>query len=121
MADLINVADFARIIRRCAFNLHSATIVGLSPHLKAMGNRVNNPRIGDLVVEITTRFRDNDLDAVGHLEKVAREPVQYEVPWDEEAEGEPCPTEMVYYIRTFDGRSFRWTNASLIAVLTDLQ
>ena len=37
--------------------------------------------------------------------------------WDEECEGEPAPTERIWYIESLDGKLHRWTNADFIRVV----
>lgn len=76
------------------------------------------PAVGDMVLETSTYWGSraakpplNYLDSVGLLEEITSEPVPME--WDEKEDG-PHPKEKVHYIRTLDGRRFRWVNASFV-------
>jgi hypothetical protein len=112
-------------LRGLAEDLRRAIDLGfglaLSSRAPAYGGRwrrLQEPRPGDLVAEVSTLYRDNAIDAVGRLTRVQQDPVDYGEgadPWDEAAEGRPHPTETVYYIRTLDGREMRWTNAKFVA------
>lgn len=113
--------NLATIIRGFANNAHGATLVGDPwPVTRTFQERMSNVELGDLVVEQSTRRSpEDDLNAVGWLEETAWEKVDFGDPefvWDEDAEGEPHPTEQIFYIRTLDGRRFRWSNARFIAV-----
>lgn len=118
----------ATAFRRCAYNAYLNTLVGSAPPrvIEAL-ERMKNPRVGDWVIETTTVWMGtrSDLDGIGILEEIAREPFVFsgdpDFVWDEEVEGAPHPTETVYYLRTMDGRRFRWTNASIVAVPTELR
>lgn len=127
VANPIGLEQIASAFRRSAYNAYCNTLIGSAPRcITEAFQRMTNPVIGDWVIETTTigRFRHSggtDLDAIGVLENVAAEPVKYSDPdfvWDEKEEGRPHPTERVYYIRTLDGRSFRWINANIVAILT---
>lgn len=114
----------ATSIRRFADAAYGATLVGRAPDCTIDFNRrMRAPQIGDLVIETSTVYRSRgttDIDAVGYLEEVAREKVIFDddpdFVWDETVEGQPHPTEPVTYIRTLDGRRFRWTNANFVAL-----
>lgn len=118
----------ATAFRRSAYIAYRNTLIGNAP--KCVSDtfaRMSAPQIGDWVIETSTvyGFRhspSSDLDGIGILEAVEWENVVFGDPefvWDEETEGRPHPTEKIYYIRTMDGRQFRWSNASIVAVLTD--
>lgn len=117
----IDLEVIATAFRRAAYTQWSNTLIGNAPKcVLDTHDQMKNPRIGDWVIEASTmgggRNPDSsDLDGVGILEEVAEERIEME--WDE-AENGPHPTEGVYYIRTMDGRRFRWHNASIIAVPT---
>lgn len=123
----IDLEILARAFRRTVYNAYGNTLIGSAPKaITDAYNRMKNPQVGDWVIESTTvdgmrHANATDLDGVGILEDIAQEKVDFgdnaEV-WDEEVEGEPHPTETVYYIRTIDGRLFRWTNATIIAAPT---
>lgn len=86
----------------------------------------HNPRVGDLVMEMSTiGFRECNRTRIGYLVKITEEP--YPVPdgmteeeYRKEYEPEPIPTERVYYISLLvDGSECRWTNARFIRVVED--
>ena len=119
--DAVQDADFdprlmAKIIRGFADKAYGAVLVGNpAPVTKALYERMKDAQIGDLVVEISTLHASQvAVDAVGILESAVYEPAFDD--WDEDKEGEPCPKETAWYLRTLDGREFRWTNARFIAV-----
>jgi len=74
--------------------------------------------VGDFVFENTSPPDETipSINKVGWLQRIAHEPRFSNDEWKEMAEGRPCPTERAYYIRTLDGREFRWTNAQMIAL-----
>jgi hypothetical protein len=117
----------ATAFRQSAYMAYSNTLIGNGPEcVHRAFKRMTSPQIGDWVIETSTihgfRHKDGtDLDGIGVLEEIAWEKVDFgdcDFVWDEEAEGRPHPTEKISYIRTMDGRRFRWTNASIVAVLT---
>lgn len=118
----LDLEKLAREVATALYNAYSNTLVGRAPQcVFDLGDRFKDVRAGDLVVEVTTCLMRNGrpaIDAVGHLLRITEEPVDFGDPefvWDEKAEGRPHPTERCYYIRTLDGREFRWTNASFIS------
>jgi len=127
--EAMDIEQIATAFRRCAYNAYSNVLIGNAPKVvRDAYERMKEPRAGDWVIETSTiggmRHKDGtDLDGIGILEKAARENVVFDDPdfaWDEEVEGMPHPTEIVYYIRTMDGMLFRWTNASIIAIQSEL-
>ena len=128
MSDPIPLEEIATAFRRLAYNAYYATLVGNPAKItEDFGNRMKDPMPGDFVIEISTIYRSKgtgDIDAIGILEEQVREKIQWDdsdFVWDEEAEGQPHPTELITYIRTLDGRRFRWSNASFIALPTYLR
>lgn len=119
------LASIARLIGTSVYNAHGAVLVGNPARVtEALYERMKDVRIGDWVVEQTTILMPNRsaLDAVGRLIKITQEKVDFGDPnfvWDGAEEGRPHPTETCTYIRTLDGREFRWTNASFISVPTE--
>lgn len=121
--------QLATMMRGAGYNAYIATLVGSPAQVtERLNKRMMSPQVGDLVFESTTfggvmRHKGgDDLDGVGILEEIAMIPVVYDDPefvWDEVAEGMPHPTEKAWRIRTFDGRLFTWTNASIVAIVTD--
>lgn len=125
----IGLETISTAFRLCAYNCITNAMIGDAPLVvRRAYERMKNPSVGDWVIEASTihEFRHlngADLNGIGVLEEIAWEKVDFEDPafvWDEEAEGAPHPTERVYYIRTMDGRRFRWTNATIVAVQSEL-
>lgn len=116
--------EYARVLRTSADNAWSNTLIGTEARcVHDAYARMKAPVVGDWVIETSTLYVTGrpHLDAVGVLEEAGREPVVWGDPdfvWDEKEDG-PHPTEQVWYIRTLDGRRFRWTNASIIAILSE--
>lgn len=107
------------IIRGIMENLHTALLCGSPTPMQAMLlEDMRRVEIGDLVMESSTSYHiAQDANALGWLREITSEPAFSD--WDEEAEGEECPYEKVWYIDTLDGRRFRWTNASFLTVPID--
>jgi hypothetical protein len=120
----IAVKELAAALRRTIYNAYCATLVGSPAAItEAYSERARDPRIGDMVIESTTIHHPrHDLNGVGILEKIVQEPVDYgaDFIWDEETEGRPHPTERVFYLRTLDGALARWTNANMVAAVSDM-
>lgn len=114
--------ELARIICTVTDNAYGCTFMSDAPvcvqRLRAAFDAIET---GKLIMEQTT-FRmkgRSPLDALGTLLRITQEPVVFSDPdfvWDEKEEGQPHPTEKCTYIKTLDGREFRWTNARFIAV-----
>jgi len=121
--------EIARAIGISTYLAYTTTLVGNpAPITTEYRDRVKDVRVGDMVVEVTTILMSVTgghyraaLDAVGHLVKITQEPVVFSAGfvWDEKEEGRPHPTETCTYIKTLDGREYRWTNASFISVPTE--
>jgi len=60
--------------------------------------RMNNPEVGDLVLEITN-FKAPSIDRIGRLLEIG-----------------PDKFGLAYVIETFDGREFRWSNSDFIVI-----
>lgn len=112
----------ATALRRATYNAHGLALAGSSPNAGRILEFMRTMKPGNMVIETTTvwgmRKGMSDLDGIGILIREAVEPVR-ELVWDIETDG-PLPEERVYYIKTLDGREFRWTNASFIAVPCEL-
>lgn len=111
--------ELERLLEITAYNAYTVSITGLSGNLRALNGRMREPKPGDWVVEMSTiYYEDRNGTRFGTLVRVADEPVY---PEEQRAElgfgpDEPMPTERVWYVRLLDGREFRWTNASFLAV-----
>jgi hypothetical protein len=102
-------------IQASVYNSYRATLIGANIYVvNSLYERFKDVRPGDLVVETTTFHMPGRaaIDAVGYLRRVVWEPI---AEWDDE----PRPTEKVFYIRTLDGREYRWTNADFISAPTE--
>lgn len=125
----VPLEEIATAFRHLCYNAYTATLVGNPAKVTAdFGDRMKDPKIGDFVIETSTVYRSRgtgDIDAIGVLEEVAWEKVAFdsdpEFVWDEAVEGRPHPLERVTYIRTLDGRRFRWVNASFVAAPIELK
>jgi hypothetical protein len=125
-AQPVDLQALAKTLRYSIYNAYIATLIGGAPEITTRySDRARNPKIGDLVVESSTIYRAcRDLDCVGFLEEIAWEKVDFgdhEFVWDEEVERHPHPTERVFYIRTLDGRRYRWNNANMVAAVSGVE
>jgi len=126
-AQPVELQALATTMRRAIYNAYRATIGCNTDVMRAYQARASQPRVGDLVIEATTIYGvrhegGTDLDGIGTLEEIACEPIGLGDPdftWDEAEDG-PRPTEEAFYLRTLDGRRFRWINAQIIAAVRDL-
>lgn len=117
----VDLEKLAGQFRASAYNAYSNTLIGNAPIVVQRAyRRMTDVKVGDLVIECTTVYMKNrpNLDGIGELLSITYEPIPYDPPWDG---GEPCPKEKVYTIKTLDDRTFRWTNAMFISVLTEIQ
>jgi hypothetical protein len=94
----------------------NALVGNPAPSVAEALSRMRDVRVGDLVLETTTYYRQPWSSAgLGYLMELEQEPVSDEENWDGDL---PIPTEPVYYIRPLDGSQerVRWTNARFIAL-----
>lgn len=122
-----DLEQIARTMGVCAYTAWVAVLCGNpTGNQEQLNKRMRDIQVGDWIVETTTilmsvtgRSYRPALDAVGRLVKITQEKVVFSDPdfvWDETAEGKPHPTEACTYIKTLDGREFRWTNASFVSI-----
>ena len=119
-----NAPDLERIARSLACSAYTAYYLGLKMGGSPYFQRVSKPRIGDWVVETSSRYQalktNTCLTTVGELLRIEYCPMYSEEVWAEQfAEGEepePIPTEDIYVIRLLDGREYRWSNAEFVTV-----
>ncbi len=122
---VLDLEKLARQIATAMYNASSSVLVGNAPQcVHDLSARFRDIQPGDLVVERTTCLMAGRpaLDAVGYFLRSAEEPFNISYPefeWDEKVEGKPMPKETVYYIRTLDGREFRWHNADFMSAPTE--
>lgn len=110
-----------------AYCVWKAQLIGTSvPVVKRRYELIDNPGVGDLVMEISSIWqREQDRIRIGYLLRTARE--RYPTPagmtdeeYRAEYEGEDLPTEPVTYIRLLvDGTECRWTNCRFIRVVDE--
>jgi len=105
--------------------LHSASL-NCTPMLGHVQAWMRSPKVGDMVVEVTTAFMRADKgdqerarhDSFGTLLAIEAEPVHSDSDWErvkDDFDG-VRPTEKVYYVATMDGAVARWTNARFVRV-----
>ena len=127
----VQLQQAARLAAYSAYAAYMATLRGDVP----AGSHQNfQPEVGVPVVEISTigmwdnlvhykldesreHLRDV-LNCIGTLERIANEPLYTPEQWVEmgESENDPISSQKAWYIRTLDGREFRWENALFIRV-----
>ena len=108
----------ADMLSEAAYMGYRLTLGSVPPWMAAIGRRMREIQVGDLVQEISTYPHGHapKLAAsmrIGHLRCICQEPIAME--WDEQQDG-PKPSETVYYIDGLDGAERRWTNASFVAI-----
>ncbi len=125
-------AQLQEAARWAAYSAYGAYMATLRGDVPAWSHKNFEPEVGQPVVEISTigmwdepeRYAakeeyahlSNVLNCIGTLERIAAEPVWTEEEWKEGGDTGPIPTQKVWYIRTLDGREFRWENATFIRV-----
>jgi hypothetical protein len=110
-----------RLLEITIYNLHLMCLVGYpAPKVKQLDDRMRAPRVGDLVLEVSTIYWEERVGTrLGRLERTVREPVFTPEEWAEGGGGtDPIPTEDIWYLTLADGREYRWHNATFIAVPT---
>lgn len=106
----------ANMLSHAAHMGYRLTLGGVPPWMVAVGKRMREIQIGDLVQETSTYYGRGGYAAsmrLGRLLRIEQEPIAME--WDEKEDG-PTPLERVYYIKGLDGVEHRWTNASFVAI-----
>ncbi len=124
-------AQLQEAARLACYSAYAAYMATLRGDVPAWSHKNFEPVVGQPVVEISTmgmwgadpaKYKPehahlaNVLNCIGTLERIAAEPVWTEAEWKAEGETGPIPTQKVWYIRTLDGREFRWENATFIRV-----
>ena len=114
-----------QLLAKTAYKIWALVLVGNPcPSVAATLRDMENPQPGDLVFETSTyggcmrgtdgKWEPVGLHGVGYLIKIVCEPCKVGE-WDVAVDG-PIPTEQVIYMRLFDGREMRWTNASVLKI-----
>lgn len=111
----IDLETLARLVQGATSTAWALALGGTERCLKTY-EHMANPQPGDFVMEQSTALMPSRpaLDGVGELLRVTEEN-RTVAEWDIESDG-PIPKERVFYIKTFDGREYRWTNASFVKV-----
>ncbi len=117
----MSTEEDARVLLAIGMRLWNSVLHGCNAGSRIkLFERMSHPEPGDLVYErsssfmLPPQFPDYPaLNKVGHLISIAREPLPNWVEYDED---DPNPGERVIYIRTLDGRTYRWTNADVVAI-----
>ena len=124
-----------RMLAQVGYEFYRSHLIGGAPpsHTKRY-QRMNDIRIGDLVIELSTAgwWMKGDKphpgpyeylvveNAIGIVDKIAQEPYPHaegDMPWNTEEEG-PEPQERVVYLKLLhNGVVFRWTNARFATIL----
>jgi len=118
---IIDHEEVMRALASSAYRAYMFSCVSQAPLAVEYMNRVTNPNVGDLVMEVSN-FGADAINRIGRLISARPEnpPVSQVDPetYDESAWGRPYPPymEMTHRIRTLDGREFAWTNARFIAI-----
>lgn len=98
-------------------DLWGACLVGNpAPSVKELRHWLENPRVGDLVIEITSYARqDTDRRRFGRLLKIVQDPI-----WDADDEeidpADRAMTEDVWHIETHVGEIVIWRNCKFLRV-----
>jgi len=117
--------ELVRLLKGAAYQAWRASLCAGPRSITDLFSELKNPKVGDLVMEISTLFmKGNDpVEGIGRLVSITQEPVYTPEAWKASgaSEGEAVPTEPVYTIALIfdDGREFRWRNAMFIKVKTD--
>lgn len=120
--------ELARLICCAAYHAHVLATTSEGPRARHYAKRASGPRVGDMVVE-TTAFgkpravpglnaiaAGDFLRCVGRLIEIKVEPMPGR---DDEANGEPSPTERAFYIESLAGETVRWTNCRFVVIPED--
>jgi hypothetical protein len=101
-------------------NRHYGTALAApSPLGKAEYQELNEPKVGDIVMEKSSIGRRPNRDRIGRLLRIESQPICKPEEWDEKTEGRPVPTEQAWVIQPLLGHrdEITWTNASFIKVV----
>jgi ribosomal protein L14 len=97
MSDM-NASLLVHLLIVNAYTAYLCTIGSRAPRVQKLGERMEHPIIGDIVLEVSKLAAQPELDRIGEL-------VMADV------------SEKRYTIHTFDGRLVTWTDAAFIAVV----
>ena len=127
-------AQLQQAARLACYSAYAAYMATLRGDVPAGSHKNFEPVVGMPVVEISTIGMWDNLDrykldpsrehlrdvlnCIGTLERTANEPLYTPEQWTEmgESEDDPISSQKAWYIRTLDGREFRWENATFIRV-----
>ena len=122
--------ELREAVRLIGCATHAAYMCTLRGDIPAGSSDNFKPQVGRLVMECSSFYyafqqhgfeRGYDpLNCIGTLERIASEPLKTPEEWNEgiedKSEWEVPPDESVHYLRTLDGREYRWTNCMFILV-----
>lgn len=110
-----DLEPIARLLQHATNTAWSLALQG-TPRSDDAYKHMGNIKPGDMVMETSTALMQSRpaLDGIGELLRVVQEDVPFD-DWNVDTDG-PIPKERVYYIKTLDGREFRWTNATFVKV-----
>lgn len=119
--------EMKRLMFPMAYRAYTATLIGGAPAAtRAMYERMKRPQPGDLVIEVSTCPRlmraeadPNDPTWDGQFVTYVGSEVRTTAYNDDEGGAEW--SEEVHVCLNPDGTTFEWTNASIVAVPTDMQ
>lgn len=103
--------ELARLLEVAAYNLYRATIVPHSGSQREIHEDVYNPRVGDLVLEVSAY--GVELGSDGEIVQGSRLGRWLRTEHEEYEDGASCKFDV---IETVDGREFRWHNHKFIKV-----
>ena len=100
------IHDLFSVFEATAYNLWMAALQGRTPATQALYQRMKNPQVGDMVMEITSYRRiTKDRRGTGTLIAIEDNENRFLKKWT---------------IQTPDGRTCDWTNADVIAIPSDV-
>ena len=98
--------DLFSVFEATAYNLWMAALQGRTPATQALYQRMRNPQVGDMVMEITSyRLTKKDRRGTGTLIAIEDNENRFLKKWT---------------IQTPGGDTCDWTNADVIAIPTDV-
>lgn len=121
---LASDSQLLQLLIASAYAAYTSSLIGGPSIAHERFEFFKNPKPGDLVMEVSSMFmRSHDAYRIGYLVSDAMEPYGTDEWWEEnkaDYDGKR-PQERTYRIkRLIGGEEFRWTNASMIRVVTKI-
>jgi len=111
----IDINSLLEVLASTAYISYTNCLFGSCPEfLHKYYERISNPEIGDLVLEISSVKRVPAINRIGELISIKPEPYP-----DWEDEDEPAPERNIWTIKCLDKNIFRWENCSFISIPED--